>query len=87
MEANEPTPKPWWLSKGVWGPIIAIASVAAQAAGASVDVGSVVTSALELVTVLGVGLGWWGRVEATRPIDKTQILPGVKITPKSHFGP
>ena len=71
--------KPWWLSKGVWGPIIAMIGMVATAAGAQFDAGQFVELLLQLITVLGIGLGWWGRVEAKTPIDKTKIAPGVDI--------
>lgn len=77
-ETYEVVGKPWWLSKGVWGPIIAIASMSASAAGSQLDVSAIILHGLELVTVIGIGLGWWGRVEAKEPIDKTRILPPLK---------
>lgn len=74
--------KPWWLSKGVWGPIITIASLAGSAAGSAVDAGLILQHGLELMTVVGAALGWWGRVEAREPIDTTQVLPGVTLHKK-----
>jgi hypothetical protein len=48
----------------------------AQAAGVDADVSSLLSGALEFITVAGIALGWWGRVEATAPIDKHKVFPG-----------
>lgn len=79
--------KPWWLSKGVWGPIIAIVGMAASAAGAQLDAGAFIEAILQLITVIGIGMGWWGRVEAHEPIDKTKVLPGVTAVKAKEPGP
>lgn len=76
-------PKPWWLSRGVWGPLISVAAIGAQAAGVDADVSGLLSAALEFVTLAGIAVGWWGRVEAKAPISKQQILPGVTL---SHHG-
>lgn len=72
-------PKPWWLSRGVWGPLISVAAMGAQAAGVDADVSGLLSGALEFITVAGLAMGWWGRVEAQAPINKHQILPGVSL--------
>ena len=79
--------KPWWLSKGVWGPVIAMVGMIATAAGAQFDAGAFVELLLQLITVLGIGLGWWGRVEAKEPIDMTKIAPGVSVQKGKKPGP
>jgi len=79
MEKTTIYAKPWWLSRGIWGPIIAMASLVAQAVGSQFDVSLFIESGLEFLTLLGLGLGWWGRVEAQIPIDKRAILPGVSM--------
>lgn len=72
-------PKPWWLSRGVIGPLIAVAAMGAQAAGVDADVSGLLSGALEFITVAGISLGWWGRVEAKAPIDKKKVLPGFSL--------
>ena len=79
--------KPWWLSKGVWGPVIAMVGMIATAAGAQFDAGAFVELLLQLITVLGIGLGWWGRVEAKEPIDMSRIAPGITVQKKKTSGP
>jgi hypothetical protein len=73
---EEVKPKPWWLSRGVIGPLISVAAMGAQAAGVDADVSGLLSGALEFITVAGIALGWWGRVEATAPIDKHKVFPG-----------
>ena len=72
--------KPWWLSRGVWGPLIAMAGMIATATGSKFDAGQFVELSFQLITVLGIGLGWWGRVEAKKPIDTTRIAPGIDLS-------
>jgi len=69
--------KPWWLSKGTWGPVIAILAMAFAQFGVDVDANTLVESLLQIVALLGALLGWWGRVDAKQPIDTKRILPGV----------
>lgn len=76
---DETQSKPWWLSRGVVGPLISVAAMGAQAAGVDADVSGLLSGALEFITVAGIALGWWGRVEAKTQIDKRKVLPGFSI--------
>lgn len=64
--------KPWWLSKGVWGPLIAILSMVFAATGVALDAGVLVEAILQLVALAGALLGLWGRVDAKEPIRRSR---------------
>lgn len=85
------TPKPWWLSKGVWGPVIVVIAQGLKMAGHDFDVAGAVNASLDIITILGAALGWWGRVSATAPIDVGRVAPGIAVekvdSDFGHFGP
>jgi hypothetical protein len=72
-------PKPWWLSRGIVGPVIAATAMGAQAVGVDADVSTLLNGALDFLMVAGIALGWWGRVEAKAPIDMSKIFPGISL--------
>ena len=74
--------KPWWLSRGAWGPVVAMLGMIFSAVGVELDASVVVEGILYLVTFAGVLLGWWGRMDASEAIDKRQVLPGVRLPGK-----
>lgn len=74
--------KPWWLSKGVWGPVISILSIAFAQFGLGIDANLLVESLLQFVALLGALLGWWGRIDAKQPIDSRRVLPGITLKAK-----
>lgn len=69
--------KPWWQSRTIIGAMITVASSGAALAGYVVDVHAVTELALGLSSIIGGALSWWGRVQATRPISTTKVLPGL----------
>lgn len=75
MLEQETQPKPWWLSRGMWGPVISMVGSVGMAAGLGFDAGALVEATLVFVTSIGAIVGWWGRREAKQPIDKTRMLP------------
>ncbi|MGC5778819.1 hypothetical protein [Methylobacterium sp. NFXW15] len=74
MDTTDAT-KPWYLSKGIIGSLLAIVAVIAGFFGVKVDAGTQQVVADQLTTLLAAGaallgslLGLWGRVSATRRI-------------------
>lgn len=64
--------KPWYLSKTIWGSLIAMLAGIGSAFGLDLDVPSqanLVDAILKLVSVAGSLLAVYGRFAATRPID------------------
>lgn len=70
-------PKPWWQSRTIIGSLITVASTGAALAGYAVDVNAMTELALGLSSIIGAALSWYGRVQATRTISRTMVLPGV----------
>lgn len=73
------TPKPWWQSRAVLGALVTVAASAAAIAGYTVNVETTTEILLSFATLVGGALSWWGRVQAERPISRTQVLPGVNL--------
>jgi len=77
----DPAPvKPWWTSKGIWGPILTLVSVAAGLAGyrfSAEEATDAIMPLVELIPLVLAAIGgiisWWGRVNAKNPIDKTLV--------------
>jgi hypothetical protein len=72
-----PDPKPWWQSKGIVGPLVAILALVLSFFGVKIDPatqGLIVDQAIAglgaAVALLGSIVGIWGRVTASRPIGK-----------------
>jgi len=78
-EAAVPDAKPWWASRAVIGAAVIVAAQIAAGFGWNVDVGVTTDAALSLVTLLGAGLAWWGRVSAQRPVSRKLVAPGVRL--------
>lgn len=74
--------KPWWQSRTIIGTIVSSVAVIAGMAGYAVDVPGVTELAVGLTALVGNALAWYGRVEATKVINKRQVLPGVVIREK-----
>lgn len=75
-------PKPWWKSRAIIGSIVSVAAGAAGVAGWSVDAAATTDLVLSLITVISGALAWWGTVKRDAPIDKRQVLPGVRLQDK-----
>jgi len=78
-ELAVPDAKPWWASRAVIGGLIVVAAQIASRFGWDVDVGLATEAALQLVTLFGAGLAWWGRVAAQAPISRKRLVPGVRL--------
>lgn len=73
MDATET--KPWYLSKGILGPIVTVIALAASLLGYQIDaatqavvVDQVVLAITTGTAVVGAIVGAWGRVVATKKI-------------------
>jgi len=62
--------KEWYLSKSVWGAVIAIAAGIAAAFGYDVDAVSQDQIAIQLTAVVGGTLALYGRIKSTTKIKK-----------------
>lgn len=72
-------PKPWWESRAILGALVTVLASAAGVAGYTVDIGATTEIVLSFLTLVGGALSWWGRVQAERPISRTQVMPGVTL--------
>ena len=73
-----PAAKPWWQSRAIWGAIMTAAAGLAGLAGYSIDAPAATEAVIGLVSLIGAGLAWWGRVQAERPISR-DVVPGVTL--------
>lgn len=78
--------KPWWQSIGINGSLVtlipagvALVSGIARAYGWEINEGAVVEAIMGLLGLIAAGMTWWGRVSATQPISRTQVMPGVTL--------
>ncbi len=71
--------KPWWQSRAIWGSLIVVVAQLARMFDVSIDVDAWTNTAIELATIVGAGLAWYGRVRAETPIDMKRIAPGIEI--------
>jgi len=62
--------KEWYLSKSVWGAVIAIAAGIAAAFGYDVDSASQEQIAIQVTAIVGGGLALYGRIKSTTKIKK-----------------
>lgn len=62
--------RPWWQSRTLIGASVVVAAQAVRllAPEAQIDVGATTDAVLSLLSLLGGGLAWWGRVRAQAPI-------------------
>ena len=75
-----PESKPWWQSRAIIGVIISSLSVGVGMVGYELDVGAATEIVAGLGALIGNALAWYGRVKATKPISKRQVMPGVNLT-------
>jgi len=79
--------KPWWTSRGIWGPLLILAAVPVQLTlGITYDPEATTELLIPLIEAIpqfmvGVGgaLAWFGRTKAQSPIDINQVLPHVRL--------
>lgn len=67
-------PKPWWQSRTLIGVLVALLAQLGRLAGWDVDSAALAQAVIEGLTLAGLALAWWGRVKATRPIER-RVLP------------
>jgi len=83
IAAELEAPKPWWMSRTIVAAGAMIATGLAGVAGLDLDRATAVevaTQALPYAVALVSGvLAWWGRINATRPISRKQVAPGVRL--------
>ncbi len=72
-------PKPWWQSRGMWGAFMVLVAQVARGFGLEIDSAALTDAVLSGITLLGLGLAWWGRVKATRPISLRDVAPGLHL--------
>lgn len=72
-------PKPWWMSRAVVGSVVTVAVGVAGIAGWSVDAAATTELVVSLLTMVSGAVAWWGSVQRKTPIDKQQVLPGVRL--------
>lgn len=69
--------KPWWQSRTIWGALIVLIAQLARLVEIDVDVEGMTDAALSFATLIGAVLAWWGRVQATQPVSRSRVLPGL----------
>jgi hypothetical protein len=78
-QAEQIEPKPWYLSRSLIGVLVVAAAQLARLAGWDVDTQALTDALVDLITLIGLVLAYVGRVKATRPISRKQVLPGVRL--------
>lgn len=80
-EAMTTEDKPWWESKAIWGIVLMGIAQLVNAIGYDlpIDIAHWAESLASLGTLCGMALAWWGRIQATQPINKRRVLPGLTI--------
>lgn len=73
--------KPWWQSRAIWGSLIVLVAQMARMFDVAIDVEAWTNIAVELATILGAMMAWYGRVRAQAPIDMKRIAPGIELIP------
>lgn len=73
------TPKAWWTSRGTVGAVVTVAVGLAGLAGWSIDAAQTTELVLSLIALVSGVVGWWGNVQRKGPIDKHQVLPGLRL--------
>jgi hypothetical protein len=71
--------KPWYLSRRIIGAVVAMVAAGAGLAGYSVDAAETTELALQVVTLLGAIVAWWGGIKGKAPIDTGLIAPGIRL--------
>lgn len=77
--------KPWWTSRALIGSIV---TVVASVTGVSLGVGgseSLTESIVAILTAISGLIAFYGTLKRDAPIDKTTVLPGVRVPGKSPF--
>ena len=74
--------KPWWHSRTMVGIFVSTISMVFGAAGYTLDAGMLTEVITQVFTLAGLIWAWWGRRNATQPIDMGAVIPGVRIKPK-----
>lgn len=71
---------PWWTSRGMWGPLLTMVSVAAGFAGMGFDaavaatmIDQIIQAAPLFFAAVGGFMAWWGRKNAQAPVDPTLV--------------
>lgn len=82
QESQASSEIPWWQSRAIWGSLVTIAASLAALVGWSVDVEQTTELIVIATSLVGGAASWWGRVQATHPISKTQVLPNVTLEKK-----
>ena len=84
LDAGIIEPKSWWSSIGINGSLItlipavvALVATVARIFGWEINEGVVVEGIMGLLGVVAAAMTWWGRVNATQPISRLKVLPGV----------
>lgn len=73
--------KPWWHSRAIWGSLMVVVAQIARMFDVAIDVEAWTNTALDLVTMVGAVMAWYGRVRADAPIDMKRIAPGIELIP------
>ena len=74
-----PASKPWWLSKAVLGSVAGVITGFAGLLGWSIDSGQTTELLTSIVSISFAFMAWWGSVNRTAPIDKSLVLPNVRV--------
>jgi hypothetical protein len=77
VDSPEIEEKPWWQSRAIIGTAVSSVAIVVGMAGVEMDVGVTTELVVGLVAIVGNAFAWWGRVQATQPISKRKILPGI----------
>lgn len=72
-------PKPWWHSRAIIGAAMVMVAQGAKLGGLEIDSAALTDAILSGITLLGAALAWWGRVQASRPISRRDLAPGLRV--------
>lgn len=77
---SPPAAKPWWQSRRIIGAAVAvIAGLASGFAGVSVDATETTELVMQVISLIGAVVAWYGSIKGSRPIDPDLVLPGVRL--------
>lgn len=86
MTPDSPEPKPWYISKGIIGALVAAICALAGIAGWHLDANQWTQILLDAAVLVGAGIALWGRIAANRPIRVRRAIPVKKDRPRSTKG-
>jgi uncharacterized membrane protein len=71
--------KPWWESRAQVGALVALGATLLRAFGLEFDEGQATDVILAATQLIALVLAIWGNMQRTKPLDKKQVLPGIRL--------